>query len=127
MDNTPSQPSTFRTKNWVEINDDSQGMYNSNSQIKFKTLMLNSSLCDYNDEYIFVKGTITITGGSKNATDPDKQSDKRNEGVIFKICSPYVSEISNTRMDNTKDIDTIMPICNLMECSDSFSKTVGCL
>ena len=60
MDNTPSQPSTFRAKNWVEINDDSQGMYNSNSQIKFKTSMLNSSLCDYSDEYIFAKGTIQL-------------------------------------------------------------------
>ena len=56
--NTPNQPSKFRTKNWVEINDDSLGTYNSNSQIKFKTAMLNSSQCDYNDVHIFIKGTI---------------------------------------------------------------------
>ena len=37
LDNTSNQPSKFRTKNWVEINDDSQGTYNTNSQIKFKT------------------------------------------------------------------------------------------
>ena len=37
LDNTPNQPSKFRPKNWVEINDDSRGTYNSNSQIKFKT------------------------------------------------------------------------------------------
>ena len=47
LDNTPNQPNKFRTKNWVEINDDSRGAYNTNSQIKFKTLMLRSSLCDY--------------------------------------------------------------------------------
>ena len=37
-DNTPNKPNKFRTKNWVEINDDSLGIYNTNSQIKFKTL-----------------------------------------------------------------------------------------
>ena len=49
-------------RNWVEINDESRGAYNVNSQIKFKTTMLKSSLCDYSDAYILVKGTITITG-----------------------------------------------------------------
>ena len=37
FDNTPNQPTKFRKKNWVEINDDSLGTYNTNSQIKFKT------------------------------------------------------------------------------------------
>ena len=49
LDNTPNQPTKFRTKNWVEINDDSRGTYNTNSQIKFKTSMLRSSLYDYSD------------------------------------------------------------------------------
>ena len=44
LDNTPNQPSKFRTKNWFEINDDARGMYNTNSQIKFKTSMLKSNL-----------------------------------------------------------------------------------
>ena len=56
-DNKSNQPSNFRTKNWVEINDESRGTYNVNSQIKFKTTMLikfkttmlKSSLCDYSD------------------------------------------------------------------------------
>ena len=51
-DNTPNQPSKFRTRNWVEINDESRGEYNVNSQIKFKTTMLKSSLCDYTDELL---------------------------------------------------------------------------
>ena len=58
LDNASNQPSKFRTKNWVEINDKSRGGYNVNSQIKFKTTMLKSSLCDYSDAYILVKGTI---------------------------------------------------------------------
>ena len=57
-DNTSNQPTKFRTKNWVEINDDSRGTYNTHRQIKFKTSMLRSSLCDYSDTYILVKGAI---------------------------------------------------------------------
>ena len=45
IDDTSKKPSKFRTKNWVEINDESRGTYNVNSQIKFKTTMLKSSLC----------------------------------------------------------------------------------
>ena len=61
LDSAPNQPSKFRTRNWVEINDESRGTYTSND-IKFKTAMLRSSFCDYADAYILVKGTITITG-----------------------------------------------------------------
>ena len=49
LDNTTYQSTKFRTKNWVKINDDSRGTYNTNSQIKFKTSMLRSSLYDYSD------------------------------------------------------------------------------
>ena len=57
LDNTPDQPSKFRTKKWVEINDESRGgAYSDNKQIKVKTPMLRSSLCDYSDAYILVKG-----------------------------------------------------------------------
>ena len=52
LDNTLNQPSKFRTKNWVEITDDSLGTYNTNSQIKFKIKMLNLSLSDYSVAYI---------------------------------------------------------------------------
>ena len=62
LDNASNQPSKFRTKNWVEINDESRGGYTTGSDIKFKTTMLRSSLCDYADAYILVKETITITG-----------------------------------------------------------------
>ena len=60
LDNTSNQTSKFRTKNWIEINDQSRGAYNTNSDIRFKTTMLKSSLCDYSDAYILVKGRITI-------------------------------------------------------------------
>ena len=55
--NDPSnEPSKFRTRNWIEINDDIRGAYSSNKQIRFKTTMLSSSLCDYSDAHILVKG-----------------------------------------------------------------------
>ena len=62
IDDASNRPSKFKTKNWVEINDESRGTYSVNSQIKFKTTMLISSLYGYRDAYILVKGKITITG-----------------------------------------------------------------
>ena len=44
LDNTANQPSKFRKKNWVEINDDSQGTYDTNSRIKSNTSISKSSL-----------------------------------------------------------------------------------
>ena len=67
IDGASNEPPKFRTKNWVEINDESRETYNANSQIKFKTTMLRSSLCDYSDAYILIKGKITITGGGDDA------------------------------------------------------------
>ena len=112
------------TKNWVEINDESRGTYNVNSQIKFKTTMLRSSLCDYSDVYILVKGKIKITGAGDNAA--GRQADERDKSVAFKNFAPFancISEINNTQTD----IDIVMPMYNLIECSDSYSKTSGSL
>ena len=55
-----NKPSKFRTRNWVQINDDIRCAYSPNKQIRFKTSMLRSSLCDYSDAYILVKGNITV-------------------------------------------------------------------
>ena len=125
---TSNKPSKFRTKNLVEINDESRGTYNVNSQIKFKTTMLKSSLCDYSDAYILVKGTITIAGAGDDAA--ARQADGRDKDVIFKNCAPFInciSEINNTQVDNTKDIDIVMPMYNLIEYSDNYAKTSGSL
>ena len=60
LNNESNKPSKFRIRNWIEINDESRGTYLVNKQIKFKTPMLRSSLCDYADAYILVKGNITV-------------------------------------------------------------------
>ena len=127
-DDTSNKPSKFRTKYLVEINDESRGTYNVNSQIKFKTTMLKSSLCDYSDAYILVKGKITITGAGADAA--ARQADERYKGVTFKSCAPFtncISEINNTQVDKAKDIDIVMPVYNLIEYSDNYAKTKGSL
>ena len=116
IDDTSNQPSKFRTKNWVQINDESRGTYDVNSQIKFKTTMLKSSLCDYSDAFILVKGKIAITGAGAHAA--ARQADERAKGVAFKNCAPFtncISELNNTQVDNAKDIDIVMPMYNLID------------
>ena len=127
LDTESNQPSKFRTRNWVEINDESRGTYTSND-IKFKTTILRCNLCDYADSYILVKGTIIITGTGDD--DAAKRLDERNKGVIFKNCAPFtkfISRINNTDIDNAQDIDIVMPIYNLIEYSNNYSKTSGSL
>ena len=126
IDDLSNQPSKFRTRNWVEINDESRGAYNTNSQIKFKTTMLKSSLCDYSDAYILVKGTIS----ANNTAAAGAAANNTNRKVIFKNCVPFtncISEINNTQIDNAKDIDIVMPMYNLIEYSDNYAKTTGSL
>ena len=125
-DNTLNQPSKFRTRNWVEINDESRGAYNVNSQIKFKTTMLKSSLCDYSDAYILAEGTITVN----NTAAQGAAVNNTNKKVVFKNSAPFtncVSEINNTQIHNAKDIDIVMPMYNLIEYSDNYAKTAGSL
>ena len=88
--------------------------------------MLKSSLCDYSDAYILVKGTITVN----NTAIADADANNTNKKVIFKNCPPFtncISEINNTQVDHAKDIDIVMPMYNLIEYSDNYSKTSGSL
>ena len=97
------------------MNDGSRGTYNSNIQIRFKTSNLKSILCDYSDAYVIVKGTILVG----NTTDTE---------VIFKSLVPLTdwrNELSNTQID-AKDIDVEMPLYNLIEYRDIYSKTCHC-
>ena len=123
IDDASNQPSKFRTKNWVEINYESRGTHNVNSQIKFKTTMLKSSLCDYSDAYILVKGTITVN----DTASADVDANNTNKKEILKNCVPFtncISEINNTQVDNAKDIDIVMSMYNLIEYSDNYSVTI---
>ena len=80
--------------------------------------MLKSSLYDYTDAYIVVKGKITTTGAEDDTA--SRQADERNKGVIFKNRAPFTnckSEINNTELDNAKDIDIVMPLYNFIKYS----------
>ena len=126
FDNASNHPSKFRTKNRVEMNYESRGGYNVNSQIKFKTTMLKSIFCDYSDAYILVKGTIIVPDTSAAGA----TANNTNKKEIFKNCMPFtncISEINNTQVDNAMDIDIVMPMYTLIEYSGNYSKTPGSL
>ena len=105
----------FITKKWVEVHDQSgsaDDRYKPNKQIRFKTSMLRSDLCDFSDAYIVVKGTITLT-----KTDKRKFFDIRNRFFSFKNNAPFtncISKINNVLIDNAEDLDFVMPIYNLL-------------
>ena len=120
-----NKTSKFRTRDWVEINDEARGTYSYNKQIKFKTSMLRSSLCDYSDACIFVKGNITVINSAADGA----AANNTNRKVIFKNCALFtncISKINNTQIDNAEYIDIVMPMYNLIEC-DNYSKRSGSL
>ena len=80
LDRSSNKPSKFRTKNWVEINDDIRGAYSPNKYIRFKTAMLKSSLCDYSDAYIHDKGDIL----DNNTAASDAAANNAAKKVVFK-------------------------------------------
>ena len=88
--------------------------------------MLRSILCDYNDPYILVKGNVSVNNTASTSAD----ANNTNKKVIFKNWPPFtncISEINNTQVDNAKDIDIVMPMYNLIEYRDNYSKTSGSL
>ena len=119
----PNKPSKFKTGNWIEINNDISGACPPNKQIRFKTTMLRSILCDYSDAYILVKGNITVNNTEAAAADIEN----RNKKVIFKNCAPFTncrSKVNNTQID-AEYIDIVMSMYNLIEYSDNYSITCG--
>ena len=110
LGNTSDKVPRFITKKWIEVYDQSEKSYNTNKQIRFKTPMLRSDLCDYNDAYIVVKGTITVEGAENR--------DKHNRNLVLKNNAPfisYISKINNTLIDNAEDLDIVIPMHNLLE------------
>ena len=101
----------FVTKKWIEFYDQSEKTYSVNKEIKIKTPMLRSDLCDLSDVYVVVKGTITVT---------DPNNSKRNKSVAFKNNAPFINCISKTngaQIDSPEDLDVVMLMDNLLEYS----------
>ena len=115
LDDSSNKISKFRTRNWVEINDESRGKYNDEKQIIFKTTMLKSILCDYSDPYILVKGKIIITGAAADAA--ARQADERDKGVAFKNCAPFTScksDINNVEITGKTPTDGNEKVVQIM-------------
>ena len=124
LDNASNQPSKFRTRNWVEINDNIRGAYSPNKQIRFKFTMLRSSLYDYSDAYILVKGNVSFN----NTADAGADANNDNEKIIFKNCAPFTnctSKMNNTQVDNAERVDIVMPMYNLIEYSHNYLEASG--
>ena len=104
----------------IEVNDQSENRedrYNDKKQIRLKTPMLRSDLCDFSDAYVLVKGTITVTApaGANNVRY------KKNRPLIFKNNAPFiscVSKINGELIENAED--GVMPMYNLLECSKNY-------
>ena len=117
---------TFITKKWIEVHDQSGETSNTNKQIRFKTSMLRSDLCDFSDAYAVVKGTITLRArrGAKNIRY------RRNRPLAFKSNAPFIScisKINGALIENAEDLDIVMPMYNLLDYSKNYSKTSASL
>ena len=99
----------FVTKKWIKVYDQSEGNYNVNKEIRIKTSILRSGLCDFNDRYIVVKGIITVTNPNNT---------KINKAVALKINAPFInciSKINGVKIENAEDLGVVMPMYNLLE------------
>ena len=95
----------FITKKWIEVHDQpgtAEDRYKPSKQIRFKTSMLRSNLCDYSDAYIVVTGKIIVTAPDNDAYDK-KLALKNN--VPFISC---ISKINDTLTDNAEDLGIVM-------------------
>ena len=114
----------FFTKKWVKVHDQSGSVddrYKPSKQIRFKTSMLRSNLCDYSDVYNVVEGKITVTYPN-NANYHKKLAFKNN--APFTSC---ISKTNNTLIDNAEDLDIVIPMYNLLEYSKNYRNTTGSL
>ena len=61
-----------------------------------------------------------------NTADASAAVNNTNKKVIFKNCAPFtnfISEINSTQVDDSQEIDIVMPMNNLIEYCDAYSKT----
>ena len=107
----PDEVPRFVTKKWIEVHDQSgnaEDRYKPSKQIRFKTSMLRSDLCDFSDAYIVVKGTITLT-----KTHERRFIDIRNRFSAFRDNAPFINCTSNINyvlIENAGDLDVVMPV-----------------
>ena len=125
----------FVTRKWIEVYDQSEGNYNVSKEIRIKTSMLRSDLCDFSDAYIVVKGNITVTTKTFTADDIDAPNNTAanvtatntannnafgDKKLVFKNNVPFINcilKINGVKIVNAEDLDVVMPMHNLLEYS----------
>ena len=135
----------FVTKKWIEVYDQSQGNYDSNKEIRIKTSMLRSDLCDVNDAYILVTGNIIVVKKAYTATDFERPNNTNlnatntnnvnnitfgKKRLVFKNNAPFInciSKINGIKIDNAEDLYIVMPMYNLLEYNKNYKKATGSL
>ena len=123
LGNIPDKVPKLLSKKWIKLHDQSSNAddrYKPKKQIRFKTSMLQSDLCNCRNVCSAVKGTITVTGANN----------RDNRPLVFKSNDPFIScisKINNVLTDNAKYLDVVMPMYSLIEYSKSYKKTTGSL
>ena len=108
LNSSENEYSKFATTKWYVIDSESKGNYSHENPIKFLTNSLGSSICDYSDAYILVRGNIAVVGADDNTK------------VSFKNCSPFRkcrTEINETFIDEAEHINIAMQQYNFIEYS----------
>ena len=113
----------FIIKKWIEVHDQSGKTYNTNKQMRFKTSMLRSDLCDFSEAYIVVIGTVTVSADERDRDEMKRQVILKNN-VPFFSC---ISKINSVLVENAEDLDSVMPMYNFLKYSKSYSKTSASL
>ena len=109
------------TIKWIEILNQSNGTYNLNKDIRFKTPQIRDDLCDFNNTYVVVTGKITVTN-------PGNDINVYNRKVALKNSAPFfncILKINNHLIEDAQDLDIVIPMFNLLYCSKHFRKTTG--
>ena len=73
LGNIPDKVPRFITKKWIEVYDQSGETCNTKKQIRFKTSIFRSDLCDYSDVYIVVKGIVTVSADERDRNEMNRQ------------------------------------------------------
>ena len=97
-------------------------IYDVNKEIRIKTSMLRSDLCDFNDAYIALKGDASLEG--------DNDANQRNKNLAFKNNAQFIdciSKINGAKIDNAENLNVVMPMYNLLEYSKNYRKATTSL
>ena len=122
LNDSDNESSKFGTRKWYIINDQNNGQYrrgNENgSTIKLEAKVIKPNFCDYSDACILVTGDVKVTNIGVDTN------------VAFKNCAPFarcVTHINDEHVETAENLDIVMRIYNLIECSDNYSDSSGSL